>query len=62
MPLCNILIDALCNSVVNHIKKSSVQLQKQEDFRRRYIEYLKKKKIIEQNEPHFDLFFLARSV
>ena len=54
MPLCNILINGLSNSVVNNLKKSRVQLEKYEDFRRKY---LKEKKIIAQNEPHFDVIF-----
>lgn len=54
MPLCNILINGLSNSVVNNLKKSRVQLEKYEDFRRKY---LKEKKIIAQNEPYFDVIF-----
>ena len=54
MPLCNILINGLSNSVVNNLKKSRVQMEKYEDFRRKY---LKEKKIIAQNEPYFDVIF-----
>ena len=54
MPLCNILINGLSNSVVNNLKKSRVQLEKYEDFRRKY---LKEKKIIAQNEPYVDVIF-----
>ena len=54
MPLCNILINGLSNSVVNNLKKSRVQMEKYEDFRRKY---LKEKKIIVQNEPYFDVIF-----
>ena len=54
MPQCNILINGLSNSVVNNLKKSRVQLEKYEDFRRKY---LKEKKIIAQNEPYFDVIF-----